>query len=196
MPEAAPPAAGGNLRPGATPPAGDATPVEVDTVAAAAAPPPALFADNRRRIEDHLGALAMALLALITFLNVVVRYLTNESFAWSEEISVSLMVILTLVAGSAAVARDRHIRIEMVFEAGSVARRRRFAMLSAFATVVAFLILTSLSTRLAWDDYQYEVTSPGIGVPQWWYTIWLPLLAAVVAIRAMQRLVRIWRSQW
>jgi TRAP-type C4-dicarboxylate transport system permease small subunit len=49
-----------------------------------------------------------------------------------------------------------------------------------------------LSCRLAWDDYQYEVTSPGIGVPQWWYTVWLPLLAALIAFRGMQRFVRLW----
>ena len=150
---------------------------------------------DRRTVEDAVGAVAMALLALITFLNVVVRYLTDESFAWSEEISVSLMVILTLVAGSAAVVRDRHIRIELFFDGGSAARRRRYALFSALATVVAFLILTSLSCRLAWDDYQYEVTSPGIGVPQWWYTIWLPVLAALIAFRGMQRFVRLWRRR-
>jgi len=44
---------------------------------------------RRFSIEDAVGAVAMALLALITFTNVVVRYLTNESFAWSEEVSVS-----------------------------------------------------------------------------------------------------------
>ena len=137
----------------------------------------------------------MALMAIITFANVVVRYLTNESFAWSEEISISLMVILTLVAASAAVVRDRHIRIELLFDVGSNARRRRLALFSALATVAAFLILTSLSCRLAWDDYQYEVTSPGIGVPQWWYTIWLPLLAALIAFRGMQRFVRLWRHR-
>ncbi len=147
----------------------------------------------KRPLEDAVGAVAMALLAVITFTNVVVRYLTDESFAWSEEISVSLMVILTLVAGSSAVIRDRHIRIELFFEAGSAARQRRYALFSALATVVAFLILTSLSCRLAWDDYQYEVTSPGIGVPQWWYTIWLPVLAALIAFRGMQRFVRLWR---
>jgi TRAP-type C4-dicarboxylate transport system permease small subunit len=147
--------------------------------------------DEPRCIEDWIGAAAMGVLALITFLNVLVRYLTDQSFAWSEEISVSLMVVLTLVAGSAAVLRDRHIRIEALFESGSAGRRRQLALLSAFATVVAFLILTSLGTRLAWDDFQYEVTSPGIGVPQWWYTVWLPLLAALVAFRAMQRFMRI-----
>jgi TRAP-type C4-dicarboxylate transport system permease small subunit len=144
-----------------------------------------------RCVEDWIGAVAMLLLALITFLNVVVRYLTNQSFAWSEEISVSLMVVLTLVACSAAVLRDRHIRIEILFDAGSAGRRRRLALFSALATVVAFLMLASLGTRLAWDDYRYEVTSPGIGVPQWWYTVWLPVLSAVAAFRGMQRFVRI-----
>ena len=147
--------------------------------------------DNRRRFEDALGAVTMGVLALITFINVLVRYLTNESFAWSEEISVSLMLVLTLVAGSAAVARDRHIRIDLLFDSGSDARRRALALFSALLTVVAFLILASLGTRLAWDDFYYEVTSPGIGVPQWWYTIWLPVLAALVAFRGMQRFIRI-----
>lgn len=178
MPEPAPPATGGPESPLTDPAALAGHPV-----------------GERRLIEDWLGAVAMALLALITFANVLVRYLTNQSFAWSEEFSVSLMVILTLVAGSAAVARDRHIRIELIFDAGSATRRRRLAMFSALATVVAFLILTSLGSRLAWDDYQYEVTSPGIGVPQWWYTVWLPVLAAVIAFRGMQRFVRSWLRQ-
>ncbi|MEO6271537.1 MAG: TRAP transporter small permease [Lautropia sp.] len=159
-----------------------------------AGPPPengGLPVDNRRRIEDAVGAVAMALLALITFTNVVVRYLTNESFAWSEELSVSLMVVLTLVAGSAAVVRDRHIRIETFFESGSISRRRSLALFSALTMVAAFLILASLGTRLAWDDFRYDVTSPGIGVPQWWYTIWLPVLSALIAFRAMQRFIRI-----
>ena len=35
---------------------------------------------------------------------------------------------------------------------------------------------------MAWDDYNFEVTSPSLGVPQWWYTIWLPLLSIVIMI--------------
>jgi hypothetical protein len=36
----------------------------------------------------------------------------TQSFAWTEEFSVFLMILLAMVAGSASVARDRHIRIE------------------------------------------------------------------------------------
>lgn len=140
--------------------------------------------------EDVVGAVSMALLTLITFTNVMVRYFTSESFAWTEEISIWLMVVVTLVAAGAAVVRDRHIRIEILYVSGTARRRRALSLLSSLATVAAFLLLFGLGMRLFWDDYRYEVTSPGIGVPQWWYTVWLPLLALAIAIRAMHRLVR------
>jgi TRAP-type C4-dicarboxylate transport system permease small subunit len=143
-----------------------------------------------RTPEDWIGAIVMALLAAITFANVIARYFTSESFAWTEELSIALMVVVTMVAGSAAVARDRHIRIEVFFLSGSPQRQRRLAILSSLATTAAFLIVFGLGLRLLWDDYRYEVTSPGIGVPQWWYTLWLPVLALLIALRAVQRLVR------
>jgi TRAP-type C4-dicarboxylate transport system permease small subunit len=143
-----------------------------------------------RLVEDWVGAIVMAVLAAITFANVIARYFTDQSFAWTEELSVSLMVVLTMVAGGAAVARDRHIRIEIFFGGGSARRRRGLALLSGGATVIAFLCLAGLGTRLAYDDFRFDVTSPGIGVPQWWYTVWLPLLSLTIAARAMQRFIR------
>lgn len=137
----------------------------------------------------------MALLAAITFANVIARYFTDESFAWTEEISIALMVIVTMVAASAAVRRDRHIRIEVLFDSGSPRRRRRLAIASALATTVAFLLVFGLGLRLLQDDYVYEVTSPGIGVPQWWYTLWLPLLALLIAARGVQQLVRLLKTR-
>lgn len=144
--------------------------------------------------EDVIGATALAAMALITFANVLARYFTNQSFAWTEEISIALMVVLTLVAASAAVARDRHIRIELLFSGGAATRRLWLARFSAVMTALAFIALAALASRLAWDDFRYEVTSPGIGVPQWWYTITLPVLAAVVALRALQRLRTLMRQ--
>jgi TRAP-type C4-dicarboxylate transport system permease small subunit len=163
----------------------DAPPISSTELAAGAAPVP-----RRYLPEDWLGAIAMGLLALITFANVLTRYFTNESFAWSEEISISLMVIVTMVAAGAAVVRDRHIRIEFLYASGSPARRRFLARLSHLATIGAFLVMFGLGLRLLWDDYRYEVTSPGIGVPQWWYTLWLPLLSLTIAARSMQAFIQ------
>jgi len=145
-------------------------------------------------IEDWLTVIVMAALALITFANVVVRYLTNQSFAWTEEISVFLMIVLALVAGSAAVARHRHIRIEAFADSGSAARRRTLARFGALMVALLFLIMAVLSARLVWDHIKWDETSPGIGVPQWWYSIWLPVLSIAIAGRALGLFVRAGRE--
>jgi len=142
------------------------------------------------RIEDWIGVGVMVLLVAITFTNVIVRYFTDESFAWTEEFSVFLMIVLALVAGSAAVARDRNIRIEFFFERGSEARQRRLAILSALGVAVMFLALAVLGARVTWDEYAFGETSPGIGVPSWWYSIWLPVFSLAIVLRALGLMAR------
>ena len=142
------------------------------------------------RLEDWLTVIVMAALALITFANVLVRYFTNSSFAWTEEISVFLMIALALIAGSAAVARDQHIRIEYFAEGGSALRSKRLSMLGAATVALLFGVIAVLSVRVVWDDYRFGETSPGIGVPQWWYSIWMPVISALICARAVGLLVR------
>ncbi|WP_152969436.1 TRAP transporter small permease [Paracidovorax avenae] len=168
-------------------------PPSAEADASATSPRPALggqsstdtATERSLRFEDCLTVAIMALLALFTFANVLVRYFTNSSFAWTEEISVFLMIVLALVAGSAAVARDVHIRIEYFAEGGSAVRRRRLARFGALSVAVLFSVIAVLSARVTWDDWRFGETSPGIGVPQWWYSIWLPLLSALITLRAI-----------
>ncbi|AEG94053.1 TRAP transporter small permease [Ramlibacter tataouinensis] len=142
------------------------------------------------KIEDWLTVVVMALLALITFANVLVRYFTSQSFAWTEEISVFLMIVLTLVAGSAAVARNRQIRIEYFSDNGPAWRQRALARFGALTVFVLFALIAVLSARVVWDDIRFGETSPGIGVPQWWYTVWLPVMSVAIALRALGLFIR------
>lgn len=139
----------------------------------------------RRRLEDLIAVLALAVLVLLTLVNVVVRYLTDESFAVTEEISIFLMVVLTMGGAAAAASRDRHMRIEYFFETGSAARQQRLALLSAFATSAFFIFLCVLLGRYAWDEFRFGETTMALGVPRWWYSVWLPILSAAIAWRAM-----------
>jgi hypothetical protein len=109
------------------------TPPESGPVLDAASPlPPQIEAADEPAkvplaIEDWATVIIMGLLACITFANVLVRYFTDSSFAWTEEFSVFLMILLAMVGACGAVARDRHIRIEYFSGEGSMARRRRLA---------------------------------------------------------------------
>jgi TRAP-type C4-dicarboxylate transport system permease small subunit len=141
-------------------------------------------------IEDWLTVIVMAALALITFANVLVRYFTSQSFAWTEEFSVFLMIVLSLVAGSAAVARNQHIRIEYFADNGPQQRQKTLARFGAAMVFLLFALIAVLSVRVVYDDIRFGETSPGIGVPQWWYTIWLPVLSVAIAGRALGLFIR------
>ncbi len=147
------------------------------------------------KIEDWLSVLILGGLALITFTNVLVRYLTNNSFAWTEEISVFLLIVLTMTAGATAFVRNQHIRIEIVADGGSAQRQRKLAIISSVVVLLFFILLAVLSARMAIDDYTWGDTSPAIGVPNWWYTIWMPILATAISLRMLGMLRRLLRGE-
>ncbi len=169
-------------------------PTDLGPTSEAGLPPEFADADEKTlvplKIEDWLTVIVMGALALITFANVLVRYFTSQSFAWTEEISVFLMIVLSLVAGSAAMARNQHIRIEYFADSGPERRQRTLACFGALMVAVLFGLIGALSLRVVWDDYRFGETSPGIGVPQWWYTMWLPILSIAIALRALGLFIR------
>ena len=149
--------------------------------------------DKRRRparIERALAAACMALLCIITFVNVVTRYLTNASFAFTEEVSVFLLVLLTLLGSVAAFIDGGHIRITLFADLLPKSGKKLCSALEWLANVALFGLLTVLGYRMAFDDFEFEVTSPGLGLPQWWYTLWLPLLSALIVLRLLLLLFR------
>ena len=145
-------------------------------------------------IEDVLGVACMVVLVLLTLGNVLTRYLTDESFAWTEEISIFLIVVMTLAGAASIAARDRHIRIEFLYDAGSPRRQRALRLVSAFATAALFAVLAALFVVTLAEEIKWSETSMGLGVPRWWFTAPIPLLCAAVALRAALRGWRVWRG--
>jgi TRAP-type C4-dicarboxylate transport system permease small subunit len=160
-------------------------------------PPATNPADTPRvpiQIEEAVAAAAMALICLITFANVVVRYLTDASFAFTEEFSVFLLVVLTLVGAGGAFARDRNIRVTFFADMLPPPARRALEVGGLLLTALLFMLVAWYGWRFVADDWKYGTTSPGLGVPQWAYSIWLPLLALAIVARALGRVRRLLRK--
>ncbi len=147
------------------------------------------------RVEEVLVAAAMAAMALITAANVVTRYLTDVSIAFTEEYSVVLMVLVALLGTAVATAAGRHIRIGYFTDLLPRGGQRAAEMLAMALTILCFGLLVAYGGRLAYDEYRFEVLSPGLGNPNWWYTGWLPFLSLVVVLRAAGRLMRLVRGR-
>ncbi|MEX2518518.1 MAG: TRAP transporter small permease [Paracoccaceae bacterium] len=146
-------------------------------------------------VERSLAAGAMAAICLISFTNVVVRYVTNFSFAFTEEFSVFLLVIMTFVGASLAFATNENIRISFLLERLPPRAALVCEVVAALASAVMFLLVFRYGAELSWDEYIFEETSPGLGYPNWIYTIWLPILSLVIVARILGRLYAMLRGR-
>lgn len=138
------------------------------------------------RFERVLAALAMLVIGLISLANVLVRYLTDASFAFTEEFSVFLLVLLTFAGASVALRQHRHIRISFLERALPPGPRRVLIVVQSLCGLVVLGLIVWFGGLLAWQEYQWDTLSAGLGLPQWIYLIWLPVLCAVMMLRQLQ----------
>jgi TRAP-type C4-dicarboxylate transport system permease small subunit len=139
------------------------------------------------RPERWLASLALIIIALISLGNVITRYVTGGSLAFTEEFSVFLLVVLTFAGASVAVRRNGHIRIGLLERALPGPPRKGLILLQWLSGATVLLLITWFGGKLAWQEYQWQSLSPGLGLPQWWYIVWLPLLSAAMLVRLTQQ---------
>ncbi|MCP4791574.1 MAG: TRAP transporter small permease [Gammaproteobacteria bacterium] len=103
------------------------------------------------QIEETSIAICLALMTVLTFANVVARYVFNSNILWALELTLFLFAWLVLMGCSYGVHKQFHIGVDVVINAVSPAYRRILALLSITACL-AFSILLLVGS---WD-YWYK----------------------------------------
>ena len=105
-------------------------------------------------IEETSIAICLGLMTLITFANVVARYLFNSNILWALELTVFLFAWLVLMGASYAVKKHVHIGVDVVLNVVSPGTRKILALL-AWAACMAFSILLLIGS---WDYWYPFIT--------------------------------------
>ncbi len=108
-----------------------------------------LFADQ---IEEASIALCLGLMTLITFANVIARYLFNSNILWALELTVFLFAWLILMGASYAVKKHVHIGVDVVINMLSPSARRVCAILAIIACL-AFSIMLLIGSWNYWYPF-------------------------------------------
>ncbi|GGE49903.1 TRAP transporter small permease [Actibacterium pelagium] len=99
----------------------------------------ARFIDN---FEETLIAVLLGLMTVITFVNVVLRYLFNSQLIWGLEVVLILFAWLVLLGISYGFKKTSHLGVDAVTNLLPDRPRRIVALLSAFACFAyAFLLM-------------------------------------------------------
>jgi TRAP-type C4-dicarboxylate transport system permease small subunit len=98
---------------------------------------------------EVLIAVCLAVMIILTFMNVVLRYIFSTGFAWSEEIARLCFIFLVYLGSIEAMRDNRHLIVDSVIRRiPGVAQKILYALLQG-CIVWLMLILTQGSWRLA-----------------------------------------------
>nr|CAA6828922.1 MAG: TRAP-type transport system, small permease component, predicted N-acetylneuraminate transporter [uncultured Thiotrichaceae bacterium] len=93
------------------------------------------------QIEETSIAVCLGLMTLITFANVVARYIFNSNILWALELTVYLFAWLVLMGCSYGVKKNFHIGVDVVINLFSPPVRRILALVSVGCCLLFAILL-------------------------------------------------------
>lgn len=136
--------------------------------------------------EEALCVFLFAMMGIIMFVNVISRYLLKYSLAFTEELVVSFFVWVTLLGTAIAFRQGSHLSFNFITERLPAKLQKALLWLGALLGALLFALLIYFSIHQIKDEIVLRITSSGIGVPQWWYSIGMPIWSLLVILRIFQ----------
>ena len=106
-------------------------------------------------IEETCIAACLGLMTIITFANVIARYLFNSNILWALEATVFLFAWLILMGASYGVKKHINIGVDVVINAVSPSTRKILALI-AVSACLAFSILLLIGSWNYWYPFYTE----------------------------------------
>ncbi|AUW02612.1 TRAP transporter small permease [Vibrio campbellii] len=106
-------------------------------------------------IEETLIAFFLGAMTLLTFANVIFRYVFNDNILWALELTVFMFAWMVLVGASYGVKKHFHIGVDVIINMVSEPKRKVLALLAATACL-AFSILLLVGSWNYWYPFVTE----------------------------------------
>ncbi|MDR2175284.1 MAG: TRAP transporter small permease [Synergistaceae bacterium] len=143
-----------------------------------------------RKICDHFeeitGALILAVMVSVTFVNVVTRYVIIYPLAWTEEITVSMFVWIVLLGTSVAFRKNAHLAMTFIYDFMPLYLKKISLLIANSMCVVFFALLIWLGSVQVWDEIELGVTSEALAIPTAVYSAGIPVFSVLIIVRILQ----------
>ena len=139
-----------------------------------------------QHLEECLAGIALIVMTSLVFLQVVMRYVFQSPFSWSDEIAVYCLIGF-IYLGAAWAIRDRsHIRVLNVLRGLSPRWRTPLIIVSELIWFLAngFIVYQSLLLNESMWQMHYE--SPVLRIDQKWPYLILPFAFTLMMVRQLQ----------
>lgn len=133
-------------------------------------------------------------MAIVTFANVVTRYLITYPLAFTEEITVSMFVWIVLLGTSIAFRKNSHLAMTCFYDFMPRSVKKLFFFIANIMSIAFFVLLTWLGSIQVFDEYALAVTTDALAIPAWIYSAGIPVFSVLIIVRILQSARAIMRS--
>ena len=137
-------------------------------------------------LEEGFIALLLALMTVITFSQVVARYLFSTGFGWALELTTYLFAWLVLFGISYGIKVGAHIGIDVVVRQLPLHLRRIVGLIAVLCCCAYCIILLVGASQYVYKLYAIGIEAQDLPIPRWIPFIMLPLGLALALLRLLQ----------
>lgn len=135
------------------------------------------------RFEEGLIALLLAGMTLLTFVQVIARYVFNYSFVWALEVVGVMFAWLIFIGMSYGVRVGAHIGVDALVKVLRPKAARTVSVVAAALCLVYALIVTFGGFQYVRKIYEVGILMQDVPIQQWIPRVVLPLGFALLALR-------------
>jgi C4-dicarboxylate transporter, DctQ subunit len=139
-----------------------------------------------QRVEEGLMAFLLAAMTLLTFTQVVLRYVFNSGFTWALEASTYMFGWMVLLGISYGVRTGAHIGVDVLVQQLSGPVRRAVGVLAALLCIAYAVILLIGSYNYVDTMHTLGVEAEDMPIERWILLLALPIGFTLLLIRLVQ----------
>lgn len=126
-------------------------------------------------VEYTILALSLALMSVITFSNVMSRFIFNFSISFTEEVTINLFVLLTFVGASVGIYQRAHLGFSLIYDKFKGINKVILTVFIGSIVTLFFAATGYYGFEIVQSQMGRGQTTPALGWPQWIFTLSLPI---------------------
>jgi C4-dicarboxylate transporter, DctQ subunit len=145
-------------------------------------------------VENSLIIFSSAIMCIITFANVVSRYVTGNSFAFTEEITINIFVLLVFAGASVGVKNSAHLGFTLLFDRANLPLKKILCIFSGLLVTVVFILFAYYGIDMVLYQKSVAQMTPALGWHQWMVSSTFPLGCILCIIRSIEVAVKEYKN--
>ena len=146
-------------------------------------------------LEKIVTSVILVFVTALTFVNVLVRKLSNSQFAWTEELVIDLFVLLIMLGCGLCAREGSLISLSLIFDRLKVKGRKVFVTIITVANTAFWIILLKTGYEKVLTQMANGKLTSSLGWHEWIFTIFLPIGAVFLILHTIEFFIDTMRGE-